>query len=80
LIKVDELAPDPVSPIEPLDSGHHIEVPVLAQKWKAMLPTKGRNPEVIGWNRLPGLPQLNVNSCIVMRSLLGDIQHCAVGD
>ena len=45
-----------------------------------MLPAERRNPEVIGRNRLSGLSQLNIDSRIVMGSLLGDIQHGAVGD
>jgi len=68
------------SPTEPLDSRHHIEVPVLAQEWKTMLATERGNPEVIGWNRLSGLSQLDVDGCIVVCSLHVDIQHCAIGD
>ena len=68
------------SPTEPLDSRHHIEVPVLAQEWKTMLAAERGNPEVIGWNRLSGLSQLDVDGCIVVCSLHGDIQHCAIGD
>jgi hypothetical protein len=45
-----------------------------------MLPTEGRNPEVIGGNRLSGLSQRNVDGCMVVRGLLGDVQHCALGD
>jgi hypothetical protein len=73
-------APDFLSPIEPLDSRHHIEVPVAAQKRKPMLPAEGRNPKVIGGNRLPGLPQLDVDSCVVMRSFFGNVQHDAIAD
>ena len=62
----------------PSDSRYHIEVPVPAQKRKVMLSTERRNPEIIGWNRLSSLSQINVNCCIVMRSLLGDVQHHAV--
>jgi len=68
------------SPIEPLDSRHRIEVPVMAQEWKAILPAERGNPKVIGWNGLSGLSQLNVDGCIVVCGLLGDIQHRAIGD
>jgi hypothetical protein len=64
----------------PSDSSHHIEVPVPAQKWKVMMPTERRNPEIIGWNRLSRLSEFNVDSCIVMRGLHGDVQHRAVDD
>jgi hypothetical protein len=67
-----------VSPIVPSDSSHPAEVPVPAQEWKFMLPTEGRNPEIIGWNRLSGLSQLHVDRCVVMRGLLGHVQHRAV--
>lgn len=76
LVDVVEL----VSPIEPLDSRNRIEVAIPAQKGKIMLPTEGCNPEVIRRNWLSGLSQLNVDSCIMMGGLLGDVQHSAVSD
>jgi hypothetical protein len=45
-----------------------------------MLPAEGRNPEVIGGNSLPDLSQLDVDSCVVMRGLLGNVQHDAIAD
>ena len=72
--------PELSSPIESLDSRHHIEVPVSAQKGKPMLLAERRNPQVIGRNRLSSLSQLNVDRRIVMSSLFGDVQHLAVLD
>jgi hypothetical protein len=54
------------SPIEASDSRHYIEVSVSAQKWKIMLPTKRRDPQVIGRNGLSRLPKFNADSSVVM--------------
>ena len=51
-----------------------------AQNWKFILPAGHRNPEIISGDRLSGLPQLNVDSCLLMWSLLGGVQHRAVDD
>jgi hypothetical protein len=72
--------PELSSPIESMDSRHHIEVPASTQKRKPMLPAERRNPQVIGGNRLSGLSQLSIDSRVVMSSLPGDIQHLAVLD
>lgn len=69
-----------VSPIEALDSRHRIEVPVLAQERKTMLSAERGDPEVIGWNGLSCLSQLNTDGCVVVCSLRYDIQHRAIGD
>ena len=46
-----------VSPIEPSQSRHHIEVSIPTQKWKTVLAAQSRNPKVIRWNRLSSLSQ-----------------------
>jgi hypothetical protein len=69
-----------MSAVEPLNSRNQIEVPIAAQKRKAMSTAKGRNPEVIGRNRLSRLSKLDADGCLVMCRLPIDIQHCAVGD
>lgn len=71
---------DLASPIEPLDSGNRIEVAIPAQKRKIMLPTERGDPEVIRGNWLSGLSQLNVDGCIMVARLLGDVQHSAISD
>jgi len=53
-------------------------MPVSAQERKNMLPAECRNPQVIGWNRLSGVSQFNVDGRVVMGSFLGNIQHSAV--
>jgi len=45
-----------------------------------MLPAKGRNPKIIGWNRFSRLSQLNMYLCVVMRGLLGKIQHSTINN
>jgi hypothetical protein len=55
-------------------------MPIPAQKRKVMLPAKGRNPEVIGRNRLSRLSKLDIYSCVVMCRLFVDVQHGAIGD
>jgi hypothetical protein len=55
-------------------------MPVSAQERKNMLPAECRNPQVIGWNRLSGLSQFNVDGRVVMGSFIGNIQDFAVGN
>lgn len=62
--KQDKLPPK--SPIDASDSRHHIEMLVSAQKWEIMLPTKRRDPEVIGRNGLSRSPKLNADCSVVM--------------
>jgi hypothetical protein len=76
LVHVVELA----SPIESFDSRNRIEVAVPAYQGKIMLPAEGRNPKIIRRNRLFGPSQLNVDRCVVMGGLLGDVQHSAISD
>lgn len=63
-----------------MNTGYGVEVPVAAQQWKAVLSAESGNPEVICWNRVPRLLELDADGRIVMRSLLADFQHRAIGD
>jgi hypothetical protein len=45
-----------------------------------VLPAESRNPEIVGWNSLSGLSQFNVDSRIVMRGPLGNIQYGTIRD
>ena len=67
-----------ILPVEPLHSRHHIEVSIPAQQRKTVLAAQCRNPKVIRWNRFSGLPQFDADSCIMMRSLLVNVEHSAV--
>ena len=69
-----------MSPIETLDSRDRIEVTVSAQERKFMLPTERRNPEIISWDWLSSISQLEANSCVVICGLLRNIQYRAFGD
>lgn len=40
------------SPPDPLIPRHPIKMPIAAQQRKRMLPAEGRDPDVVGWNRL----------------------------
>ena len=78
IYRVSHLTSKRVLPIEPSHSRHHIEVSVPAQQWKTVLPAQGRNPKVIRWNRLSSLSQFDADSCIMMRSLLVNVEYSAV--
>jgi len=53
---------------------------IAAQQGKRMLPAKGRNPNVIGWNRLALSLQFQSDLGVTMGGRLVDIQHHAVAE
>jgi len=43
-----------------------------------MLPAKGRNPNIIGWNRLALPLQFETDLCVIMGGRLVDVRNHAV--
>ena len=41
-----------------------------------MLSARCRDPEIVGWNGVSRLPELEIDLCVVMRSSFVNIQHC----
>jgi len=58
-------------PAQPSDPGHQIEMPVLADKRKRVLPAEGCDPKVVAGNRLSFLAQLEADGGVVMGGFLG---------
>ena len=63
------------SPIDAPKSRDEIEVPVLAQEGKRILPTKRGNPQIVGWDGFAFCFQFETDGRIAMSGFLVDFQN-----
>jgi hypothetical protein len=63
------------SPLDTTESWDEIEVPVLTQEGKRILPAKRGNPQIIGRDGLAFCFQFETYGCIAMSGFLIDIQN-----
>src|SRR5713226_4315669 len=65
------------SPADAFVPRHQIEMAIAAQQGKRMLPTKGCNPNIIGWNRLALSLQFQSDLGVTMGGRLVNVQDHA---
>jgi hypothetical protein len=57
---------------------NEIEMPIFAQDRERVMPAKSGNPKIVCRYRLADLPELQVDSCIVMGRFFIYAQHQAI--
>jgi hypothetical protein len=65
------------SPLDSVNSGHCIEVPVATQQGQAVLAAERRDPGIIGWNRLSCPAKLKADSRVIVSRTVGNFKNSA---